>query len=281
MSAAAAPRLWGCDRAALDQLDGLDDLERLERNLHEGLGLPGGERHDAHVHLGSDADGHHLDAPALIADLDAAGITSAVCFPANEPGPEGTFERANRRVVEAAAEFPERIVPFCRVDPAIEAGPTMERAARQGARGLKLHPVAQGFRPEGREAVAAVRLATELGWPVLIHAGFGARRLARPLRKLRFAVPECRLILAHGGRGDARALAGFFTGDAQVAFDTSLATVVDLAGLAPEQLMLGSDRPYGEHGSALHLVACAARVAGWTDGQLRGVLGANLQAWLR
>jgi predicted TIM-barrel fold metal-dependent hydrolase len=273
-------RVWGQDPAALPEAADVASLGRLERELLGGLGLPDRPRRDAHVHLGRDSDGHGLTVDELLADMDACGIASAVCFPANDPGEDGRFTRANDLVAAAAARAPGRIVPFCRVDPGSDWRGAMERAAERGARGLKLHPVAQRFRPEAPECLAAVAAATEQGWPVLLHAGFGARRLAGPMRELARAVPSARLILAHGGRGDAAALADAFAGDPRVAFDTSLASLVDLAGLPPEQLMLGSDRPYGEHAGALHLVARAAEVAGWSKDQLAGVLGGNLERWL-
>jgi hypothetical protein len=255
-------------------------LAAVERALEEELALPRTRIVDAHVHLGRDADGHALEAGDLVADLDRWGVARAVCFPADEPGEDGTFGVANAAVAAAAKRHPDRIVPFCRVDLGLGWRRELERAAAAGARGLKLHPVAQSFRPEGPESVAAVAAAAELGWPVLLHAGFGARRLAGPMRALADAVPGARLILAHGGRGDARALGAAFAGEERVRFDTSLAALPDLVALAPHRLCFGSDRPYGEHASALQLVDLAARVAGWSEREIAGVLGANLEEWL-
>jgi predicted TIM-barrel fold metal-dependent hydrolase len=156
----------------------------------------------------------------------------------------------------------------------------MERAAAGGARGLKLHPVAQRFAPDHDDAIACVREATARGWPVLLHAGYGARPLAEPLARLAEAVPGCRLILAHGARGDARATREALAGHPGVLFDTSLAALQDVAELPPASLCFGSDRPYGDHLTGLHLVATAARVAGWSDGEAAAVLGGNLRRWL-
>jgi predicted TIM-barrel fold metal-dependent hydrolase len=122
-----------------------------------------------------------------------------------------------------------------------------------------------------------VAAATELGWPVLFHAGFGARRLAAPFRALLDAVPDARIILAHGARGDARAVRAALADHPGVWFDTSLAALTDLVGLPPERVLLGTDRPYGEHATALGLVSLAARVAGWSPRQTAGVLGENLR----
>ena len=62
--------------------------------------------------------------------------------------------------------------------------------------------------------------------------------------------------------------------------DTSLAALADLVALPPERLLFGSDRPYGEHGTALLLVARAAEAAGWSDAQVAAVLGGNARELL-
>ena len=275
-------RLLGQDASVLASAGAdVDALAGIEEWARRSVVIPAGAAVvDAHVHLGVDRDGHKLSAADLIADMDANGIDRAVAFPADEPGSGGDFRDANRRVIDAAAEHPDRIIPFCRVDPAVGAEAALAEAASAGARGLKLHPVAQRFAPEGEECMAAVRAATDLGWPVLFHAGFGARPLGPAFAALLEQVPDARLILAHGGRGDHRALAAIAAGYPDVLFDTSIAALPDLAGLAPERIVFGSDRPYGDHAQALHLVGAAARVAGWDATAMHGVLGGNLMRLL-
>jgi len=276
-------RLWGEDAALLERA-GADvaELARLEAELERGTELPGrAGALDAHVHLGADADGHRLDAAVLLADLDRWGVAGAICFPANDPGPDGQFGAANEAVLAAARDAGGRILPFCRVDPSRPgAAEALERAAAGGARGLKLHPVAQRFRPEDPAVAAVVREATARGWPVTIHAGYGARPVAGPVAALLDAAPGARLVLAHAGRGDARAVARLVAERPGLMLDTSLAALADLVALPPERLCFGSDRPYGEHATALQLVALAARAGGWSPGETAGVLGANLAEWL-
>ncbi|HEX2503860.1 MAG TPA: amidohydrolase family protein [Miltoncostaeaceae bacterium] len=277
-------RLWGEEDALVARAGGdLAELQGLEDALAAGVaGMAGREAAiDAHVHLGVDGDGHRLDAAGLLADLDRWGVAVAVCFAPDDPGPDGQFAAANEAVLEAARAAGGRIVPFCRIDPAGPgAAAAMERAAAGGARGLKLHPVAQRFRPEDPRVAAAVRDAAARGWPVTIHAGYGARPLAGPLGGLLDAAPGARVILAHAGRGDARAIAREVAARPGVMLDTSLAALADLVVLPPERLLFGSDRPYGEHGTALLLVARAAEVAGWSDDQVAAVLGGNARALL-
>lgn len=275
-------RLLGQDAAVLAgagaDVDALRGIEGWA--LRSVVVPPAAQVVDAHVHLGVDRDGHVLSAGDLVADLDACGVHAAVAFPADEPGAGGDFRESNARVADAAGEFPDRIVPFCRVDPGRGAERAMAEAQACGARGLKLHPVAQRFRPESPECVDVVRAATDLGWPVLFHAGFGARALGPAFAALIEEVPDCRLILAHGGRGDHRALAAATAGHAGLLFDSSIATLPDLVSLPPERIAFGSDRPYGDHAQALHLVGTAGRVAGWDSSALAGVLGGNLLRWI-
>lgn len=271
-------RLLGQDAAVLRAAGAdVDALSHIEAWARRSLVVPeGAPVVDAHVHLGIDRDGHVLAADDLVADMHANGVAAAVAFPADEPGADGDFREANQRVVDAAAAHPGRVIAFCRLNPGRPFARALDEATAAGARGLKLHPVAQGFRPEGDECVAVVREATDRGWPVLFHAGFGARPLGRAFAALLRQVPDARLILAHGGRGDHRALAAATAAYPDVVFDTSIAALPDLVTIPPARIVFGSDRPYGDHAQALHLVGVAARVAGWDDVALRGVLGGNL-----
>ena len=272
-------RLFG-EAAPLLAESGVDlaVLADLEAAVARSAGLPDGPRADIHVHVGRDRDGHVLGAEDLIHDMDRWGIGRAAVFALNDPGPEGDFTDANAAVAGGAARTGARLVPFCRVDPHRNAAAAIARAEAAGARGLKLHPVAQHFTPEAPAVIACVARATDLGWPVLVHAGYGARPLVPALSLLADAVPGARLILAHGARGDARAVRTALAAHSGVWFDTSLAALADLVELAPERLVFGSDRPYGDYATGLQLVGYAARVAGWNAAQLLGVMSGNFAA---
>lgn len=275
-------RLLGQDVARLAaggaDVAALSDMEAWARRA---VVIPTGTQViDAHVHLGTDRDGHALSGAQLLADMDSTGIAAAIAFPADEPGPDGDFHEANRAVSLAATEHPDRIIPFCRLDPSRPFDVALDAATEAGARGVKLHPVAQRFRPESDGCVACVREATDRGWPVLFHAGFGARALAPAFAALLEAVPNARLIFAHGGRGDHRALAAVTAGHPGTLFDTSIAALPDLVTLPPERIVFASDRPYGDHAQALHLVGAASRVAGWDEAAMRGILGGNIVRWI-
>jgi len=267
-------RLFGTDTELLEEA-GCDvgRIAECERGLVAGL--LEGPRADIHVHIGRDQDGHELDVQGLLADMDAWGIRRTVIFAPNDPGAHHDFADANATVRRSAAVAPARLMHFCRVDPEVSALSVMEEAAAHGACGLKLHPVAQGRAPESAASIACVRRATEFGWPVIVHAGFGARALADPLLHVLDAVPGARLILAHGARGDARAVCAALADHPGVWFDTSLATLSDLVILPRERLIFGTDRPYGDHATALQLIGLAARLAQWSEADVRRVLVGN------
>lgn len=275
-------RVFGEDAALLAASGvAVDEVTAIETAVADPAQLPGrGLWVDAHVHLGRDRDGHFLDAAALLADMDRHGIASSSVFPPNDPGTDGQFSDANSLVLAAARDAPDRLLPFLRLDPGRPWENELHRGVGEGAVGLKLHPVAQGFAPESDASVAVVRAATELGLPVLFHAGYGARPLARAIDALFDAVPRARLILAHGGRGDARGLAALAERRPALLFDTSLASLPDLVALPPQRLTFGTDRPYGDHATALHLVALVARVARWSADDVDAVMWRNLRTWL-
>lgn len=112
---------------------------------------------------------------------------------------EGT-RKQNDRVLAIGSENGRRLYPVCSVHPA--DGPAalreVDRVARAGARGLKLHPNTQEFDVADPMVEALVRRATERRLPVLFDAysPFDADQPGKFVR-LAMAVPEARLILAH------------------------------------------------------------------------------------
>jgi uncharacterized protein len=91
--------------------------------------------------------------------------------------------------------------------------------------------------------------------------------------------PGAQLIVAHAGIADLAGLAGLLGGKAGVFFDTSVWSPVDLLDLyrlvAPEQVLYASDYPYGQQPAALLTAVKTARLSGFSEGQLRGLLAGN------
>ena len=114
---------------------------------------------DAHTHLGLDEDGRSLTLEQLLDQLDAAEARRACVFPLHDPERRPGYSLPNDRVRQWAAESDGRLVPFCRLDPAEGPLAECERSLAAGAKGIKLHPRAQGFTFDGGDLDDVFKLA--------------------------------------------------------------------------------------------------------------------------
>ena len=237
----------------------------------------GAELFDAHVHVGRDIDGFVAPLDELLAFLRRYGVSRAFAFCMDEPDRHPAFRAANDRTLAAAAESDGVLLPFVRLDLAVEPLAEATRCLDRGARGIKLHPRAQGFLLNDERLAPIFALAAERRVPILIHGGRGLPPIADELRRLVEANPDAQLIIAHGGIADLAALAEAFSGRAGVFFDTSVWSPIDLLDVfhrfSPEQALYASDYPYGQQPSSLLLTMKTARTAGLDDEQVRDVLG--------
>src|SRR4249920_2185397 len=119
-------------------------IERFEEELR-GLLPVGADIFDAHLHLGRDIDGMVGDYDQLERVMSDHGISRAFMFCLDEPDREPSFTAANDRTLAFAERSNGRLIPFVRLD--LNESPIEEanRCLDAGARGIKLHPRAQGF----------------------------------------------------------------------------------------------------------------------------------------
>jgi predicted TIM-barrel fold metal-dependent hydrolase len=255
----------------------LDDVS--ERVLAEVP--PGAVLFDAHTHLGDDIDGMQGRPEELLAIFDRIGIERSFSFCLDEPDREPAFTAANDRTLAYAAESPDRIIPFVRLDLAERPIEEARRCLDLGARGIKLHPRAQKFSVGDERLDAVFALAVERKVPILIHGGRGLPPIGDHLAALVERYAGVRLIIAHAGIADLGGLAGHFAHVPGVFFDTSVWGIIDLVDLmrqvAPEQILFATDYPYGRLPNSLLLALRAARLSHFDDDDLRRMLGATAQ----
>lgn len=238
---------------------------------------------DAHTHVGMDVDGRTMTAAGLKARMEAANVHKSVIFPLNDPNARDDFSGPNEVVWAAYEEYPDSFVPFFRLNPHksydVEFGRCMER----GFRGLKLHPVSQEFELDDARVVRLFEMATEANLPVLIHAGFGMRRIVEPLLPTVDRLPNLRLILGHCAMVEVLTATRAFADHPNVLFETSVVKTMDLyllfCSLEPARVCYGSDIPYGDLPSTLHTTLGAADAAGLSEEELAGVLSGNIRRW--
>ena len=250
----------------------------------ERLRPPAAEVIDAHTHLGLDEDGRSLTLVQLLAQLDAAGARRACVFPLHDPERQPSYSVPNDRVLAWAQESEGRLVPFCRLDPAEDPLEEAERCLALGARGIKLHPRAQGFQFDGQEMDAVFNLAETASVPILIHAGRGLPPLADGLAELALRHPGAVLILAHGAICDQGILTSRLAEHPGVLYDISCffpLDVIELLARAPvERIVFASDPPYGMPATTLYMALRVAAHARLDEAATRAMLGGTMAALL-
>ena len=232
---------------------------------------------DVHTHLGHDIDGMNGLYDELVPGLRRYGFDRAFVFCMDEFDREPAFMAPNDRTLAHAERAGGALVPFVRLDLTERPVEEARRCLDLGARGIKLHPRAQAFTLDDERLPPIFELAIERSVPILIHGGRGLPPIAEHLAVLVERYEGIRLIIAHAGIADMGALAGALGGCPGVFFDTSVWSAVDLFDLyrqvAPEQVVYASDYPYGRQPNSLLTALRSARAAGFTEGQVRSMLG--------
>jgi uncharacterized protein len=279
-TSATAARIVHLDSQTVDEvlqkaqalLSGYD--EELARDLPEGA-----EIFDAHVHLGHDIDGFVGAYDDLERINDRYGISRCFMFCMDERDRHPAFQAANDRTLDHARRSGGRLIPFARLDLGERPIAEATRCLDAGARGIKLHPRAQRFLLNDERLAPVFALAAERRVPILIHGGRGLPPIADHLARLIERYPEAQLIIAHAGIADLAELAGHFGGKAGVFFDTSVWSPIDLLSLfhlvSPEQVVYASDFPYGQQPSSLLISIRTAKLAGFEEERVRGMLSGN------
>jgi uncharacterized protein len=254
-------------------------LAESERLLPEGA-----EVFDAHTHLGLDEDGRSLDLATLLRQLDDAGARRACVFPLHDPERQPAYSLPNDRVLGWAGESDERLIPFCRLDPSEAPVAEAERCLARGARGIKLHPRAQGFTFDSPTMESVFALAEQAQVPILIHAGRGMPPIADALADLTLRHPEVVLILAHGAICDQGILTSRLADHPGVLYDTSCFFPIDvlalLARVPAERVVFASDPPYGLTASGLYLTLRVAAHIGLDPAATSALVGGTMAALL-
>jgi hypothetical protein len=186
----------------------------------------------------------------------------------------------NDRVLAWAAESEERLIPFCRLDPAEDPLAEGERCLAAGARGIKLHPRAQAFGFDSPEMEGIFALAEAARVPILIHAGRGLPPLGDELVEITLRHPDVVLILAHGAICDQGIITSRLAEHPGVLYDISCffpLDVIELLARAPiERIVFASDPPYGLPASSLYMALRVAAHAGLDETAVRGLLGGTI-----
>jgi predicted TIM-barrel fold metal-dependent hydrolase len=216
------------------------------------------------VHI-FDADLAREEARARLAAgpaVDDAGVTAAI-----DEAVGGAMRESNRWVVGATADDPMLEV-LVSVDPTVlspsEMVAHLEDLAAGGVRGIKLHPVSQGYVPSDPRLDGVYRTCADAGLVVLSHSGQGHHggASARPAEfgPVLERWPHLRMVLAHLGGAAWTETAALAEAYPQVVFDLSeivewsashshsapdpAALSALIRSVGADRVMLGSDFPW-------------------------------------
>lgn len=214
---------------------------------------------DAHNHLGV-RHGAEQTGAELVAKLDDAGVDRAVVF----PFVEGEFD--NDVVTEAVTAHPDRLIPFCAVNPwhgraAVEE---VRLRAEAGFRGVKMHPTLHGYHFSDHGLVDPVfEVIREAGMLVICHGASDLYNAPPELAAMARSFPEVPVLMAHSGIfwsheqavELARDIPNLYLETARVPiFEVALS--VREAG--PEKVIWGTDSPFVEYRAEFEKMAGAA-----------------------
>ena len=231
----------------------------------------------------------------VLANMTVSGVDYTVM--ANF-APPGILHRNNLWTIDVS-KLHNNLIPLVSFHPGMQGRlwSFLECYMNEGAKGVKLHPMAQGFNPVNRRLDEIYSYCGEIGFPVVFHCGRVANARLNEysdssiLMKVIEKYPETAFILTHMADGNAKDVLRIAKNYPNVYFDTSIVItgyppliqtnepswtednpVVDVINaIGAERVLFGSDYPWG---SPKHDIG---RILGMklNDEQKRLILSAN------
>ncbi len=212
---------------------------------------------------------------------------------ADAPGEADRLRAYNDWVLTTAARSPH-LTPLVAADPSSLGGRAgaehLRHSAERGARGIKIHPLLQGFSPDDPRLGPTYDMCVELGLSVLAHSGAsrGPWPASDPFAfgAVLEAHPGLHLVLAHLGGASWHQVAPFAAAYPTVSFDLCEIIAWTGAPQAPsadqlghlikdvgaERVLFGTDFPWYEFDRTVDQLMALPHLS---DEERRGILGEN------
>lgn len=151
------------------------------------------------------------DPQAFLQHLNDEGTQAAWLINYCAPDVMGYGSEVNDWVAQYAETDPKRLIAVGGYEPRQDGNgrEVIERLQSLGIRALKIHPVHQHLRPDGRRLRKALSTCEETNMPVIFHTGSSrfpgaANKFGDPTRvgHVCDTFPDLQVVLAHGGRPD-------------------------------------------------------------------------------
>lgn len=203
--------------------------------------------------------------------MDAAGVNKSACMPIP---PYLTFDD-----LRDAQKKEPRIIAFTGIDYTKEydVASSLEKDVKQGAKGVKLHPIIQRAPLDMEKTMTAMEAFAPFGLPVLFHCGISSYYLGSEQRekedaalggiayaeKLVAAFPDVTFIAGHAGLYEYGKVKDMLGGYKNVMVDTSFQPPGHVRELirvfGPDRVLYASDWPFGNREPAIKIVKKACR----------------------
>jgi len=180
---------------------------------------------DFHTHLGlaifPDPGLKPLTAEQLVDSMNRRGIGMSVLLPLDSPEAYDTYS-TTFEVLEAYKKYPERLIPFCCVDPRRDKVAAQIKAyVNMGCRGFGEHKV--GLAIDDERSKRIYRICGEMNLPIVMHLdpGLNDDEVGLPrLEKLLQEMPETNFVMHGPGwwaeiSGDNQTRGGYPNGKVQ------------------------------------------------------------------
>jgi predicted TIM-barrel fold metal-dependent hydrolase len=221
---------------------------------------------DSHTHIGV-RHGASQSAEELIGKLDQAGVDKAVMFPFPEGnGLTGDVRENNSVVTAAMAAHPDRVIPFCIVNPWHKEAAVEELrhcVEDLGFKGVKIHPTLHGYRLADHELVDPIfAAARDLGIVITCHGAGDLLNNPAEFAEMAGTFPTVPLLMVHMGvfwSTDHAVVAS--KAHPNLYLDTSRAPIweiqVAVKALGPEKVIWGTDAPFVDYDAEFEKMARA------------------------
>lgn len=233
---------------------------------------------DSHTHLGEfPLFNVKLEAEGLVRIMDEYEISRSV-----------VFSLPNRITLEAVRKYPDRLTGLVWANPhrGEKALREIDSAIRDwGFRGIKMHPLIDGYLPDQAIVYPIMELAKKHKAPILFHCGHPPWSLPWHFSNLADLYPDVKMILGHMGHGHIVYINGTIDIAARhenIILETSgmpmhskIREAADRLGA--DRVIYGSDSPFGHPAFEIPKV----KVSGLSEQHLRLILGENSEEIFR
>lgn len=211
---------------------------------------------DSHVHIGLNSFCNNQDTEFsfdlsntyqnVIELMDSNDIERVVLLPI--PHKDFDSYKCNDYVYEAYSKYPNRFIPFCRIDHKLEEN------LRKGFKGAKLHLLYEDI--DVKKIKYELRLLEDAGLPLIVHALF--KNKVKQIESILKIAPNLKIVLAHMGRGHLYTDEGVIDNALalkkyeNVYFETStigkIDAIIETCNIVgDDKVIFGSDHPFGEN----------------------------------